>query len=567
MRWIATVLGALGLWVGPADASVGLRFDQQVYDFGPVNIGATSAVVRITATNIGTDAPMFVEPLTFGPDFELVATGGSMSPGATFFWDVVAKPTSRDCSRQLILTGYDPTIDNNFNVQTSIGCTARRTPFDAPDTLNFGTVPPGTPTTRVVSVQNTSPQSIVIDGLRTANATFTGKLRTGTLPITIAPEARFDVELTFSSTLSHTLHETDLRATSGANSYVLVMSALATTSAAPVSQLRLEVSTQFGEVAIGQTHRHPADLVNYSGAAVTVTSVTRPTGYGVEGFDAGTVIPPYARRPVWITFAPPAAGLYDGNLVLDFDTQPRVTTVFRGEGVAPGGPELVSVDAAPDDGVLDFGTVRVGGGPITKLARIHNLDPAYAIACVLDGDGFATTTVCPSNVTTSTTFDLEVTFTPDDRPRRHAGTLIVSDDELALVATVLHPVSTAPDVDLGAGAPGTVRGSIVIRNDGTEPYPITSVTSSDPRFGITGQGRIISPGGEAVLDVELQASAAGTFATTVEIGLSHQAPELVVHVTARIDDGGSGGGCATGHGTGVGVALGLGLLLRRRRRA
>jgi hypothetical protein len=134
-------------------------------DFGPVNVGATSAPSRIRVQNTGTTTISPGAYLDTSSPFYVVGTGGSLGPGEEMYWDIDVAPTIADLgapSYSRFVITYTDADDNDVVLDIQVVCQIRRTPFDAPD-AGFG-VGPFTVTTKTVTVTNTSATPKTITG-------------------------------------------------------------------------------------------------------------------------------------------------------------------------------------------------------------------------------------------------------------------------------------------------------------------------------------------------------------------------------------------------------------------
>jgi hypothetical protein len=362
---VALILGALH---GAAHARPELVVIDPVgagVDLGPVNVGATSAVFRIKVQNIGDTATTPEVNLDAGP-FSIIASGGSLAPGQTAFWDVAAMPTINDVGSvgalfELIYRAND----DDLIVTVVVSCQVRRAPFDAP-LAGFAPIGPGTTASRTITVTNTSAIALTIAGLTLGDPTaFTVQLPTGSFPITVAPEGTFDVELVFAPTLPGHGYDTEIAATLSDGSSAYVDEIFGSTTG--LLSLESSASVNWDGVPLGVTWVRQAVLVNYGDTPQTITALTlsNPTEFGFTGIA-------HASVAVQTTFAPAELATRFSTFAISFTDVADVTGLVTGEGVTP----LVRIttdDAAPDDGVLDFGVLEAGSAPVTRQFTITNI--------------------------------------------------------------------------------------------------------------------------------------------------------------------------------------------------
>jgi MYXO-CTERM domain-containing protein len=272
---------------------------------------------------------------------------------------------------------------------------------------------------------------------------------------------------------------------------------------------------------------------------------------------------------------------------MSFTSVADVTGLFDGEGVTA----LVRIttdDAVPDDGLLEYGDLELGGAPVTRGITITNVSGATLPVnrCeVFVGDGFAPPPPCPSffPLAAGASIHVDLVFTPSAtgdgaarltfsasgmnytiqvlisaRVTQHAFAL--SADALAFADTVRHPAQ-----------PTTA--DLTFTNTGTEPLEV-------PAASIDGAGFVVvvrpppgtlAPGAAVTYTVGFDPATASAYFGTLVLGPpASPIASIPLHgegVAATPPTEPGGCGCRSGGPAGSGplLALAFAFVLRRRR--
>jgi hypothetical protein len=138
-------------------------------------------------------------------------------------------------------------------------------------------------------------------------------------------------------------------------------------------------------VPVGVSDPQITSIVNNGDVAVTVKSVTPPTGnYRAVGLPApGTVIKPGEAIPVKVIFTPRHAVTSNGSFTITPDRGTPATVSLTGTGLAP----VTKFTASP--GVVHFGNVPVGH-TVTKMINVVNAgnQPSLIVQTGVQGGAF-----------------------------------------------------------------------------------------------------------------------------------------------------------------------------------
>lgn len=360
---IAAALAALGLAPPGAMASPWLQRIEPAgidLDFGTVEVFTTSAPRRITIRNIGGDPPYALQRTLFGA-YQIVAVSGSLAPGDSQSWDLVATPGTEEltnCGGAFYLEWQDHPGGDDRTLQVFLDCTAVPGPYQGPPSPAFGHVAVGTSTLLTFPVTNTSAAPRTITSLSMDTAPFTVALHGGGLPITVPPGGTFEVDVTFAPPAPDP-HAANLQITDGDGPH---FGFRVIGHGAPAPQVALSAS----ELSFGDVFRRPRappsaalQLTNV-GSVVAMIPAAAITG---AGFAIASGPPPGPLQPqeavtFWIAFDPDAVGSYAGALELGALGQ----VALSGRGV------LRPVSAAAE---LDLGAAELGSG-VRRSIAIHN---------------------------------------------------------------------------------------------------------------------------------------------------------------------------------------------------
>jgi hypothetical protein len=450
--WLVVVV-ALVVHTAAAEARAQLAVTAPatgLLDFGKVNIGTTKGPLRITIINSGDTTPGLPESFLNDAEFQIVNTGGDLAPGHSEFWDIVVTPTDQTRDRGGGTTFFFRYVDSDSEdrqIDVAVSCQPRRAPFDALD-QEFLPSGPGTITTRKLSVLNTSATPLRITGFST-DPGFGAVLHDGHLPITIAPETSFDLDVRFTPQTPQTpgfVYIGTVAATlDGGTSQFVIQTIGRSTGFVDLER------AGFQGVPVGQTWRTPTAIANYTSHPVTVTgiAITNPV-FAIEGLTVGSVIPAFSSLPVVVSATPTQNGDVAADYTINLDTVDPLTGDWRATGYAAQ-LQFITHDGTLDDGILDFGEVTSTSPPVTRTLTVHNPTASGifidGIKFGLTGDGFVAPDPFSMVLMPGASRDIEITFTPVPPEPIRAGERRISGyrvTELGSVQDVIQLTARVP---------------------------------------------------------------------------------------------------------------------------
>jgi hypothetical protein len=290
-------------------------------------------------------------------------------------------------------------------------------------------------------------------------------------------------------------------------------------------------AVEFGTVGLADETTETLTLTNDGATEVTINSVdVTGEGFSEDSAAAGVVLENGDTQPVEVAFAPNATGSQTGTV--------RVTTTGVGNNTTTVTAALTGTgrDAELQ---LDQQTVRPGvtvaGDSTTGSITLSNVGPTGTELTINElsvaDDQFSVGGVSEGDTITDEA-SLTVTFEPaasaDDGEESTELTLTASGDEQTFdrtipvvgVVTAPEPTISSETVSIGETKAGTTATrTVVISNDGGEPYEITDITPDDTE-NISAQ-RVgpseIVPGGESRIILGVNRSTPGRFDTNVTI--------------------------------------------------
>jgi hypothetical protein len=223
----------------------------------------------------------------------------------------------------------------------------------------FGSVQVGSSVIMPVAVTNTGKQTVTI-----AQATVSGtgfSFAGPTLPITIAPQQRVNLSVSFgpktAGTASGNLTISYSASWGGKNSLHSSSAtvALSGTSYA-AAYLTAPSSMNLGTVTIGTSQTKLLSLSNSGGSSLTISSATvSGTGFGVSGLTFPYTLAAGGSTSLSVTFTPSTTGTANATLSLSSNaSDPSVGVPLTGSGTTSSG----TLGITP--GSLSFGSVTIG---------------------------------------------------------------------------------------------------------------------------------------------------------------------------------------------------------------
>ena len=509
-------------------------------DLGAAPVGQATAPGTVTVRNdSGVELRLWSVSVRAVQGEIAIATGPAcsssspcrMAPRATLTWTVTGTPAVHGDN------GGEMSFDTDAEIgfyYLPIACAGYGEGLAVvPGSVGFGEVALGASATRTVVVRNTGTVAHTLTSIAAAHPAFTAGLRTGSLPLPLAPGAEATVDVTFAPTVSGAqttaiafgADPPDGWTLGAAGTGVLIGTELTPTEAA------------FGRIDLPITGVVPAievQLRNLGERAITVQGVAldAPADFAVTDIGPGTTIAPGGTARFAVRATPSALGMRRALLTLDLDTVPDVPMVLWAYGQDPSfGVE--TPDGTPDDFALDLGAVDVDVGARTGTVTVHNRrDIAVELAsCTVSGDAaFAVTGGCATTVAAGGTVDIPVAFDPSAEAA-YQGTLTVTgagfetgvatvaltglglDQHLALSTLRLD----FPDTFRHPTAPAMQR--VAVQNTGAEPLELTTIAVEGDGFSRVGPAAASIPaGGSADVTVAFAPITAGAFTGQLVLG-------------------------------------------------
>ena len=529
----------------PGQAPVSIPFyaeggtGQMAFDtpdfLGAVPVGQP-LVTTYTIHNAGNSCLSFTGPdLGSASGLALVGTyppSLTLQAGASYSWSLACTPPS--------VAGAGGFVDFHLHYQgaslatQTVYCQGDGAALEAtPGSVDFtGTaeVPIGTSATLRVTVQNIGNLAADLAAITPSDPRFTATLVGGTLPLTLAPGATAELDVTFTPTTNVRVHGTLALELATGEDTTLPISGDGIVLAATVSPAALD----FGKITAPGRPGAALTLHNTGDRALTVIglAIGLPGDFSVSGIASGATLAAGATLTFAVHATPTALGRRRSTLVIDLDRAADLTVPLAAIAV-DGALDVTTADAAPDDYAAELGGVDVDVGPKTSKVTLRNqaAAPMTIATCAIAGDAeLAIATACPLTIAPGTTAELAIAFAPAAEAESTA-LVTVTGTGFATGALQLPVRGTGLDqhVELSAMAvafPDTFRRplaaatrTVTIRNTAATELALPAIRVEGAGFSLIGPASLtLAPGAAQDVTVAFAPAAAGSAAGHLVLG-------------------------------------------------
>jgi uncharacterized repeat protein (TIGR02543 family) len=256
----------------------------------------------------------------------------------------------------------------------------------------------------------------------------------------------------------------------------------------PTKIIALSGDPSFGSVSVGATGQKSFTIQNTGNSALTVSSISYPTGF--TGNWSGGTIAAGGSQAVTVTFAPTAAQSYGGSVTVNSDkTGGTNTLAVSGTGTAaPTSTRIMNLS-----GDLNFAVVEPGKTKTKSFTIINTGNATLTVSSIAYPAGF-TGDWNSMTITAGDSKTVNVTFEPTAGVE-YGGKLTVSSDKTSGTnslgifgvgngASVVKALSIDYGLDFGYVSVNKPRElNAMIRNTGNSRVTVSSITYPD---GFTG---------------------------------------------------------------------------------
>ena len=282
--------------------------------FGNINTGTTTTKT-LTISNTG-NSPLAVSSITYPTGFSgnwsgTIAAGASQSVTVTF------APTAAQSYSGTVTVNSDKTSGTNTIAISGTGTPTPTRIINLTGSLAFGNVNVGSTKQLTFTIGNSGNSTLTVSSI-TYPAGFTGSWSSGT----IAASGSKIVTVTFKPTAAQSYSGTvtvNSDKTSGTNTLAISGKGVAVTKI-----IGLSGSLAFGNVTVNTTKQLTFTIGNTGNTALTVSSVTYPTGF-TGSWSSGTIAAG-GSKSVTVTFKPTAVQTYSGTVTVT-DLEPPAAIV------------------------------------------------------------------------------------------------------------------------------------------------------------------------------------------------------------------------------------------------
>jgi peptidoglycan/xylan/chitin deacetylase (PgdA/CDA1 family) len=386
--------------------------------FGNVTTG-TTATATLTIANSGNTA-LTISGITYPSGFSgawsgTVAAGGSQNVPVTF------APTAVKTYSGTVAVNSDATSGTATLPASGAGI-APVTPtkiISLSGNLAFGNVTTGTTATATLTIANSGNTALTVSGITYPSGfsgAWSGTVAAGgsqNVPVTFAPTA----VKTYSGNVTVKSDKTSGTATKAASGKGIAATRI----------ISLSGNLAFGNVATGTTATNTLTIANSGTAALTVSSITYPSGF--SGAWSGTVAAGSFHN-VAVTFAPTAIKSYTGNVRVNSDkTSGTATKAASGTGIAPA--TLTRVIGL--SGNLALGNVTTGTTATATVTITNSGNATLTVSGITYPSGFSG--AWSGTIVAGGSQNVTVTFAPT-AVATYGGTVTVNSDATSGTATL-----------------------------------------------------------------------------------------------------------------------------------
>ena len=318
-------------------------------------VGTTSVSQSVTLKNVGT-ATLNMSAITVTGDFTRSGCAvASLAAGASCTMSVAFQPTALGAR-----SGTLQVASNAAGSPHSVALTGTGTVTPAPQAqlsstvVAFGSTAVGaTSPPQVVTLSNVGSANLVVSAIAIAgDFAYSGC----GFPLTLAPGASCDFSITFRplTTGAHT-GGIDVTSNAAGSPHHIGLSGNAVATASPAIVV-LPPSVSFGTVGVGSSSSQGIRVQNAGNAPLAIFAIDAPAAPFSSATDCPTSLPPLATCSITAGFAPTAAGVFNGQVLIRTNADPPASVVtLQGEGAALP-PPLLGVSRSS----VDFGQVVIG---------------------------------------------------------------------------------------------------------------------------------------------------------------------------------------------------------------
>ena len=524
-----------------------LAFDSPDF-LGSVPIGQT-LTTTFTVHNAGRSCLALYGPFSSDSQIQFVGsppTSLQLHSGQSRSWTLSCTPTAVGTVSAFL--DFDVSFESIDLATQFATCEGIGALVVTPAPVSFtgaAAVPVGASATQRVTVRNAGLVPTDLAALTPSDPRFTAALVAGSLPLTLAPDATAEVDITFTPTdTARTSATIAFDATTGGD-FPLPVVGDGVLFQADVTPAALD----FGSISHPATPTQQIALHNTGTGPLTVNGVSLdlPGDFSVTGIASGATIAAGATLSFEVRATPALLGRRRATLVIDLDRIPDPRIPLDALSIDPA-LVVTTADLDPTDYELDFGNIDVDASPGASTATLHNTAPTpIAIAtCAIAGDPeLRITSACPFTIPAHATADLAFSFAPTAEAESAATvTLLGTGFATGSLQLRLRGIGLDPRIALSAlslAFPDTVQRprdlptrAITIHNTSTTKLVLSSLHVDNPAFSLLGPASLtLAPGASQDLTLSFAPVLVGDASGHLVIG-SADDPQLArVALTGR----------------------------------
>jgi hypothetical protein len=277
---------------------------------------------------------------------------------------------------------------------------------------------------------------------------------------------------------------------------ILAFTAQATASAGTL--IPNPSKANFGTVGVGTSQPTSVALTNPGGPKVTITDATLTgTGFSLSGLNYPVTLAGGQSVTCTVTFAPQAAGTYNGSLSVSFTANGKGNNSGYGTLTVPvSGTAVTQGQLSPNPSSLNFQNVQVGNSQTLQETVGNSGGETVNISQVsVSGTGFSISGLNPPlSLTPGESITFDATFAPQSSGSVSGNIIITSDAinsplniPLAGNGTAAGQLSVTPtSYNFGNVTVGSSASTTASLSASGASVTVNSVTFSNSEFSLSG---------------------------------------------------------------------------------
>jgi Abnormal spindle-like microcephaly-assoc'd, ASPM-SPD-2-Hydin len=470
LNTVSTNLSALvsGNGVGSGQ----LAISPTVLAMGSVKVGTTQTL-SATLTNSGNSDLTIRQATITGKGFRMsgLIMPMTLAAGQSKSFAVIFTPLAAGSASGSIAVTTDA---STISLPVSAQAITSGALISTPASVNFGTVPTGTPKTISETLTNSGSTSLTLTQASLSGAGFT--LKGLALPLTLAPGQSTTFTVIFTPPSGGGASGGLTIASNATNATLNIPLAANVTTAGILSTS--DSSLDFGNVPVNGTGTQAETLTNTGGTSVTITQAkVTGTAFSISGLSLPLTLAPGQSFIFGTAFKPASGGSVAGSIAVSSNASNTMLTITMA------GTATVAGQLALSPATLNFGAVTVGQTKSMTASLTATGSSITVSNASLSTSEFTVSGISlPLTLAAGKTVSFTINFKPQSSGVATASGSFISNAANASVAQILSGTGAAApqhSVSLSWNPDSSVAGYNVYRS-GASGGPYAKITSMNP---------------------------------------------------------------------------------------